>query len=191
MVDEAPPGMTASSATPPPPKQAGLFAPKPKSGADLNRMVSDLAGEVNNISRRMMILEERYTTLRKKSQLTDQNFLNGGKKASTDMHTVHEQIDELKKDLDDTIEKMRIIVRELKECAKHSDVEVLQKYINLWQPLNFVTRDTVTKLVSEEVESQFRDLNIRLQQEGYIKEQIRIAMMELKRQSPGMPPQPK
>ena len=33
--------------------------------------------------------------------------------------------------------------------AKKEDVEVLQKYINLWEPVNFATRKEVEKLFSE------------------------------------------
>lgn len=181
----APPGMSApaqgAGATPPPPKkQGGLFAPKPKQGLDLNKNMADLAGELNNVSRRLMILEERYTSLRKKTQLTDQNMLENHKKLMTEMHATHEQVDDLRKDLNDTIDKMKIVVRELKECAKHNEVEVLQKYINLWQPINFITRDAATKLVKEEVESKFKELNLRMQEEDYIKEQIMLALKDMK-----------
>jgi predicted RNase H-like nuclease (RuvC/YqgF family) len=183
MVDApgVPPGMGGPAAAPPPPKGGGLFAPKPKGpGLDLNKSVSDLAGELNNVSRRLMVIEERYTNLRKKTQVTDQNMLASNKKFMTEVQTTNSELDELKKQLNDTIEKMKIMVRELKECAKHQEVEVLQKYINIWQPINFVTRDTVTKLIQDEVESQFKDLNIRLQQEDYIKEQIRLALRDMK-----------
>lgn len=148
----------------------------------MGKNVSDIAGELNNVSRRLMVIEERYTNIRKKTQVTDQNMLSNSKKINTDFQSVHEQIDELKKELDDTVDKLKIIVRELKECAKRQDVDVLQKYINIWQPVNFVTRDTVLKMVKDQVESQFKDLNIRLQQEDYIKEQIRIIMRDLKLQ---------
>jgi len=169
---------------PPPKKGGGLFAPKPKPGTDLAKNMSDLAGELNNISRRLMVLEERYTNLRKKTQVTDQNMLASNKKVMAEIQATHEQIDELKNKLDDTIDNLKIIVRELKECAKRQDVEVLQKYINIWEPVNFVTRDTVDKMVQEQVESQFKDLNIRLQQEDYIKEQIRIALRDLRKEQP-------
>jgi hypothetical protein len=183
MADEpsVPPGMGSPAAAPPPPKSGGLFAPKPKGpGLDLNKSVSDLAGEINNIGRRLMTIEERYTNLRKKTQVTDQNMLASNKKFMTELGASHAELDEFKKQLNDIVEKMKIVVRELKECAKHQEVEVLQKYINIWQPINFVTRDTVTKLIQDEVESQFKDLNIRLQQEEYIKEQIRLALRDLK-----------
>ena len=185
----APPGMPPpaggaapgkSGAAPPPPKKGGgLFAPKPKQGVDLNKAVSDVAGELNNVSRRLMVIEERYTNLRKKTQVTDQNMLANNKKFNTEVQTVHEGMDELKKEIADIVDKMKIIVRELKDCAKHQEVEVLQKYINIWEPVNFVTRDTVIKMVKDQVEAQFKDLNIRLQQEDYIKEQIRLHMKGL------------
>jgi hypothetical protein len=166
-------------------KKPGLFAPKPKVGLDLNKSVADLAGELNNLGRRLMIIEERYSNLRKKSQVTDQNMLANNKKFMTEVQTTNSDIDEMKKEIVDIVDKMKIIVRELKECAKHQEVEVLQKYINIWQPMNFITRDSASKMVKDEVESQFKDLNIRLQQEDYIKERIRMALEEL-----GMQPKP-
>ena len=84
MADEAqapaavPPGVTppaGDAAKPPPPKKPGLFAPKPKQGVDLAKSVSDLAGEINNMGRRLMVLEERYTNLRKKTQVTGSEVL--------------------------------------------------------------------------------------------------------------------
>jgi predicted RNase H-like nuclease (RuvC/YqgF family) len=185
----APPGMPAPAGGPgapgpapaPPPKKGGLFAPKPKKGgADLGKSVSDLAGELNNISRRLMVIEERYTNLRKKTQVTDQNMLASNKKTMTEIQATHGEIDDLKNQLKEMVDNMKIIVRELKECAKRQEVEVLQKYINIWQPMNFVTRDTVIKMVKDQTEAQFKDLNIRLQQEDYIKEQIRLMMKDLK-----------
>ena len=172
----APPG----EAPPAPAKKPGLFAPKPKAGAELSKSVSDLAGELNNISRRLMILEERYTNLRKKTQVTDQNMLNNNKKVMTEIHATNAELDEVKKQITDIIDKMKIIIRELRECAKHEEVAVLQKYINIWEPVNFITRNAATKLIKDQVEAQFKDLNIRLQQEDYIKEQIRIILKELK-----------
>jgi uncharacterized NAD(P)/FAD-binding protein YdhS len=184
MPQNAPPGVNPAGApaAAPPPKKGGLFASKAAKGGDLNKSVSDLAGELNNISRRLMVIEERYTNTRKKMQVTDQNMLNNNKKLMTEIQTSHAEMDEVKKQVADIVEKMKIIVRELKECAKRQDVDVLQKYINLWEPIKFVTRDNVTKMIQDSVEAQFKDLNIRLQQEDYIKEQISLIMKDLKLQ---------
>ncbi len=176
-----PPGMPSGEAPPGAPKQAGgLFAPKPKTGLDLSKSVSDVAGELNNVSRRLMVIEERYTNLRKKTEVTDQNMLNSNKKMMTEVQTTNSEVEEMKKQINDMIDKLKIMVRELKECAKREEVEVLQKYINIWQPINFVTRDGLNKTVRDQVEAQFKDLNIKLKQEDYIKEQIRLTLRDLK-----------
>ena len=165
----------------PPPKKPGLFAPKPTPQMDLGKNVADLAAEMNNLNRRLRVIEERYSNLRKKTQVTDQNMLASNKKVMTEVQASHEEMDELKKKLADMTDKLKIIVQELKECAKHSEVQVLQKYINMWEPINFITRDSALKIIHDEVESTFRDLNIRLQQEQYIKEQIRLILEDLRK----------
>jgi hypothetical protein len=183
MADQfAPPNVGGpSQGAPPKPASGGLFASKPKTGPNLEAAVADMAGEVNNMGRRLRILEERYTNLRKKSQVTDQNMLASNKKMLTEIHATLATVDELKKELHDLNEKFKIMVREIKECAKKQEVQVLQKYISFWEPLNFVTRDMVERMVQERVESQFRDLNIRLQQEDYIKEQIKMILQDMKK----------
>ncbi|MBI4738890.1 hypothetical protein HY772_04985 [Candidatus Woesearchaeota archaeon] len=177
----ASPGM--GGALPPAPAKpaGGMFAAKPKTGPNLEAALSDMAGEVNNIGRRLRVLEERYTNLRKKTQVTDQNMLAANKRMMTEIHATLASLDELKNNLTEMHEKFTIMIREIKECAKRQDVAVLQKYISFWEPMNFVTRESVSKMVQENVESQFRDLNIRLQQEEYIKEQIRFALQDLKK----------
>lgn len=179
--EEAYPTELPSKAPEAPAKKPGLFAPRPKKQeVDIHRAVSDLAGELNNIGRRLIILEERYTNIRKKTQVTDQNMLSNNKRVMTEIQTTHTEMDELRKQIADIIDKMKIIVRELKECAKHQEVAVLQKYINIWEPVNFITREGASKMIKDQVDAQFKDLNIRLQQEDYIKEQIRIMLKDLK-----------
>ncbi|MBT7903266.1 hypothetical protein HN587_05365 [Candidatus Woesearchaeota archaeon] len=173
-----PAGMQPSGA----PKKGGfsLFGPSKKPGAMAGGPKTDYAGEINNLSRRLMTLEERYTNLRKKTQVTDQNMLNNNKKIMTEIGAIHEEMKELKKEMTDLTDKMKIMVRELKDCAKRNEVQSLAKYVDLWNPINFVTRDAVLRIIKDEVESQFKDLNIKMQEEAFIKEQIKIEMRELK-----------
>ncbi|MFC1722901.1 hypothetical protein ACFL0V_02080 [Nanoarchaeota archaeon] len=177
----APPGVGPQPAPAPPKKKPGLFAPKPKAGGDLGKNVADLAAEMNNINRRLRVIEERYTSLRNKTQVTDQNMLTANKKLMTEVQTGHSEIDDMRKDLNDMKDKFKIMIQELRGCAKKQDVQVLQKYINMWQPINFITREAALKLIHDEVQTTFRDLNVKLQQEKYIKEQIKLVMEDLKK----------
>ncbi len=113
--------------------------------------VSDLSNQINNISRRMRILEERYTNLRKNTQLTDQNVLRSNKEFQRELSVVKSDLTELRRDFTDLRDKVRLIVKELVECAKTEEVKVLEKYINMWEPVNFVTRNEAEKIVEEKL----------------------------------------
>ncbi|MFC1754326.1 hypothetical protein ACFL96_13200 [Thermoproteota archaeon] len=181
---QPPPGM-------PPPAGAQQQAPEKKAGGfslfgspkkpEANVNLAEYVGELNNIARRLRVIEERYIGVRKKTQVTDQNMLNSNKKVMTEIKASQSQLDDFRKELDDMKEKFKIMINEIKECAKRQDVNVLSKYINIWEPIRFVTRNEMSKLIRDGVEAQFEDLNVRLQQEDYIKEQIRMALGEFKK----------
>ncbi|MFH0978139.1 MAG: hypothetical protein V1837_02435 [Candidatus Woesearchaeota archaeon] len=105
--------------------------------------------EVTLLTRRLRILEEQYTNLRRKMQVTDQNMLSYNKKNITEIKTVNMDINELRHILDDMQNNLLLIIKEIRLCAKKEEVNVLQKYINMWAPVNFVTRREVEKIIEE------------------------------------------
>ena len=113
--------------------------------------VTDLSNQINNLSRRMRILEERYTNLRKNTQLTDHNVLKSNKEFQRELSVVKSDLTEMRRDFIDLKDKVRLIVKELVECAKTEEVKVLEKYINLWEPVKFITKDEAEKIVEEKL----------------------------------------
>lgn len=165
---------------PPEKKSGGLFGggkAKPSAGITTN----ELAAELNNVSRRLMILEERYTGLRKKTQVTDQNMLTTNKNMITEIKISNSEVDDLRKDLKEMRNNFKIMIQEIKNCAKKQDLTVLTKYVDMWEPINFITRKEVDRIIEEQVLAQMEDLNLKLQQENYIKEQIKMAMTNTKK----------
>jgi hypothetical protein len=122
----------------------GIGHDRKKGGVD-----EGVLNEVSMLARRMRVLEEQYTNLRRKTQVTDQNMLTYNKKNTTELKTVNLEINELRRILDDMQNNILLIIKELRLCAKKEDVAVLQKYINMWEPIDFVTRKEVEKLVED------------------------------------------
>jgi hypothetical protein len=116
--------------------------------------VVQISNELNDVSRRVRIMEERYINLRRKTQVTDQNMLLNNRKLSNEIKMVSDDLKEAKRDLVDINTKMKLIVKELRECAKKEDMLVVQKYIELWEPVNFVTRHEVERIVKDIIESK-------------------------------------
>ena len=122
---------------------------KPKHEKPLDPRVVSLLKEVSNLSTKLRLLEERYSNLRKKTQVTDQNMLETHKKITVEVKTSNSDVNDLRRDLNKITDEIRLIVSELKETAKKDDVVVMQRYLDLWEPLNFVTRDELERMADQ------------------------------------------
>ncbi|MBI2129115.1 hypothetical protein HYU07_02655 [Candidatus Woesearchaeota archaeon] len=138
-----PPGMGPVTGMAPPP---GMDQKKGKAAPSAP---SDIIMQITGMNSRLRILEEGYINLRKKVQVSDQNMLSSNRKIAEEIKTINADIMDMKHEIADVKEKMLEVIKELKSSAKEEDVKVLEKYIELWQPLNFVTRNEVKKIVKE------------------------------------------
>lgn len=110
---------------------------------------ADISSEFNRLNSRLRLIEDTVENLRSKLQLTSENMLSNDKDIRGDIKVVTSDTDELKMELSDIKERIREMISAIKDYAKKEDVLTLKKYIDLWQPLNFVTRDEVEKLIKE------------------------------------------
>lgn len=113
-----------------------------------------LINEIRDVSRRIRTQEERYNSLVNKSQITESNMLNRSKRFNTEIKTLNSEITEINKSLSEIKDRMSLIIRELQVMAKREEVEILKKYVNIWEPVNFATRNEVVEIVREELNRQ-------------------------------------
>jgi len=123
----------------------GLFHKKAPVQPDMSVFTEDLG----NLGRRLRILEESITNIRRALQVTEQNVLGKNKVFSTEIRTLTSDISDMKTVISEIKEKMLEMVTELKETAKRDEVKVLEKYIDFWNPVKFVTQNEVETLVKE------------------------------------------
>ena len=100
-------------------------------------------------SRRIRVLEERLVRQRKTMQVNEQDFLTKYKKTTNTTKSLTQEIDDLKKDFKTMNEKITMLIAELQQFAKKDEVAVLQKYVNLWEPIQFVTRKELDRVLNE------------------------------------------
>ena len=136
---------------PPPPKQhKGLFGSQKPPQPDMGSFSDD----IGNLSRRLRALEETFTNLRRVLQVTEQNMLDKNRMFTTEIRTIVSDISDMKKEINDIKEKIMELVKELQTAAKRDEVKVLEKYINLWNPVKFVTQNEVEQIVKEMLERE-------------------------------------
>jgi len=105
--------------------------------------------QIDELMRRLRLLEERYSGLRKKTQFTEQNMLKDAKELFSEIKVLHETITELKSELSELNEKLTKLNQEVNQAVKKTDFNVLAKYIEFWQPLNYITKEEAEKLIRE------------------------------------------
>jgi len=142
--------MPAEQEIPPPPqKRQGIlgFGKQPEP-VDLSGITND----INSLSRRLKLLEEGFTNLRRFLQVTEENIISRNKHNSAEFKTVNSDIMELRKELQETRDKLSLVIRELQTVARKDEVKVLEKYINLWNPIKFVSQNEIEGIISDVLE---------------------------------------
>ena len=108
-----------------------------------------LSKNVNNVAANLRIMEERYANLRNKSQVSEQNMIGFEKELRSDVKFLSEDLVDLKRELNDIRDKLRLISAEMKNLVSKNDFNIMERYVDLWQPMNFVTRSELNKWIAE------------------------------------------
>ena len=104
---------------------------------------------ITDLSARLKIVEERYSNLIKKTQLTDQNLIDSERQFSNQVRDLNEEIIDAKRQISDLLDKIMVLTGEIEGSVKEEDFRELQKYIELWQPTKFMTREEFEKIISK------------------------------------------
>ena len=102
---------------------------------------------------RIRINESRLSHLRERLLVTDNNSISEFKKISLDVRELNSELKGIKTDIFKVKEVLKDITKELENFARNQDVKILEKYINMWNPLNFITEKEVIKLIKENARS--------------------------------------
>lgn len=127
-------------------KKKGLFSPKPAPpppAASPDRL--------NEVFARLRVDEQRSAELRKKLLFIEQNVLSNHRSASSQIKSLQNEITEVKRKVQDVEDNIMKIIKELKLTARKEDIDVVRRYVELWDPVKFVTVDTVDRIIDEKL----------------------------------------
>ncbi len=124
---------------------------KPRKGVPV--MDENTSRSLADANQKLRILEERYLNLSKKFQITDENLIVSNKRVTDEVRALGKDMTEIKNTFADIDTKLRLMSDELTMCARKSDIAYIKRYVELWQPLNFVTKKEAEKIIAEYKES--------------------------------------
>ena len=104
------------------------------------------------LNNRLNLVEEKTTNLNKKFEVLEKNMLDNFKKFNSNFRSSDSDLLEVKRDLDSLRQKLDLVIKELKMTAGKDEFNTLKKYLDLWNPSRFATRDEVEKIINEKLE---------------------------------------
>ncbi len=121
----------------------------PLKGQKMDPAIGKLSEDLGMSLRTLRMLEERYSTVRKKMQVSDQNTIEDTNKIFTSLKLISKDISDLKLKIEDMRVKLGSFENEIKEMADKQDLKVLQRYLELWEPMQFMTEKQAIQLIRD------------------------------------------
>lgn len=100
-----------------------------------------------DVNARIRIIENKYNLLGERILIMNKNMIEEYKKLIKHVRAIDSELKELKHDIFVLRDAVKRISEELDGFAKKQDLKVVEKYINLWNPVNFVTEEEVKKII--------------------------------------------
>jgi predicted nucleic acid-binding Zn-ribbon protein len=116
--------------------------------------MAGLSEQISGLSARIRVSEERMNEIRNKMLFIEQNLLSNHKKLLGELKMSNEEIDELRHKLTEVEDRIITIIKELRLTARKTDIDVMKRYIELWDPVKFVSADFAEKIAREVVEEK-------------------------------------
>lgn len=100
--------------------------------AKLYTWVKALEGKINNLNREFNMVKN--------------DLIKRSAKDKKDLKNFDSELVDLRHQVESMNNKLDLIIKELKQTAGIEEVEVIKKYIEFWNPMNFVTQKDLDRL---------------------------------------------
>jgi archaellum component FlaC len=112
---------------------------------------SEISAVFAEFSTKMKSLEERHEMLKERVLLISQSFLRTEERTSKELALMREEFREARMDLDRIKENVQTVIRDSADFARREELGVLEKYMKLWEPLQFMKENDVKKMINEKL----------------------------------------
>lgn len=117
----------------------------------MTEVMQDLSYFIADLNSRVRTLENKYELQAERLLITNQNLIESYKKLSVEFTKINKELQDLKTSMTALKETFKKMIEELPDFATKQELTILEKYINVWNPLNFVTTKEVERIVNEKI----------------------------------------
>jgi hypothetical protein len=105
------------------------------------------APQVTLLATRLKLADERYQNLAKRNQITEESLLSFEREIKLELRALTKQTVELSRHISEINMKMDQMLGELQQVVRKHELTAAERYLELWQPMDFITRDEAKRLI--------------------------------------------
>ena len=108
-----------------------------------------IAALLTDFSSRVKTLEERYNLIRERFIVLAQSFVKQDRELRRELKLLESDFKEMRKLIENMREQNAHIISELSNFVRRDELQALEKYIKLWDPIKFVKENEVEAVVEK------------------------------------------
>lgn len=111
--------------------------------------VNAISALLAEFSTRMNDLEERQNLLKERILMLSRTLLKHGEKTGKEMSLLKDDMKIIMDNMDKMKDAIHHIISESSEFARKEEMQVLEKYMKLWEPLNYARVEDVKDMINK------------------------------------------
>ena len=116
-------------------------------------LVEQYPSTASEFSNKLRNLESKNNLLAENLLAVSQNTVEEYKRLNKEIELINKDVKFLKDDLFNLKQMVKNFLTEIDFFAKKTDIKILEKYINLWNPIDFVREEEVERIIEEKIKS--------------------------------------
>ena len=117
----------------------------------LEQPTSDPGYILNEVISRVRGLDSKQTLMSERVLVINKNMIIEYKQLTQQLHIMNSELRDIKIEMLRVKEAMQDMIKETKQFARKDKLKLLEKYVDLWNPMRFVTEEDVKNIVRDEV----------------------------------------
>ncbi len=114
-------------------------------------------GDYQHLYSWLRSVETKVTALRREVEIIKGDHAKKIREVDDEIRVLRSDLMEFKHTAEKVQEKIDIIIKELRLTAGKEELEVIKKYLELWNPMKFVTRDDLDRAIDARLSEMKED----------------------------------